>query len=68
MFTRSKKATPKKKRVVEKPAKIRIIKSGQSEAVAAKPQLDLATAKISIIKPEPGLKIRVEEEVEGEDE
>lgn len=62
MFTRSSKT---KKKVVAKPATIRIIKPEQS-AVKKQP-LDLSKAKISIIKPESGLKIMVEE-TEGEDE
>lgn len=62
MFTRSKKT---KKKMVAKPATIKIIKPEQSEE--KKEALDLSKAKISIIKPESGLKIMVEEN-EGEDE
>ena len=61
MFTRSKKS---RKKMVAKPATIKIIKPEQSEEKEA---LDLSKAKISIIKPESGLKIMVEEN-EGEDE
>jgi len=58
MFTRS----SKKKRMVSKPATIKIVKPEQSAA----PALDLTKAKITIIKPETGLRIMVEED--GEDE
>ena len=61
MFTRSKKS---RKKMVAKPAAIKIIKPEQSEKEEV---LDLSKAKISIIKPESGLKIMVEEN-EGEDE
>ena len=61
MFTRSKKS---RKKIVAKPATIKIIKPEQSEKKEA---LDLSKAKISIIKPESGLKIMVEEN-KGEDE
>ena len=61
MFTRSKKT---KKKMVAKPATVKIIKPEQSEN---KDVLDLTKAKITIIKPEAGLKIMVEEN-EGEDE
>ena len=61
MFTRS----SKKRRMVAKQATIKVIKPGQSEQ--KQPALDLSKAKISIIKPETGLKIMVEEK-EGEDE
>ena len=61
MFTRSKKS---RKKMVAKPATIKIIKPEQSEKEEA---LDLSNAKISIIKPESGLKIMVEKN-EGEDE
>ena len=61
MFTRSKKS---RKKMVAKPATIKIIKPEQSEKKEA---LDLSKAKISIIKPESGLKIMVEEK-KGEDE
>lgn len=61
MFTRSKKS---RKKMVAKPATIKIIKPEQSEKKEA---LDLSKAKISIIKPESGLKIMVEEN-KGEDE
>ncbi len=61
MFSRS----SKRKRVVSKPATIKIIKPEQSEN--KEPVLDLSKAKITIIKPEAGLKIMVEEN-EGEDE
>lgn len=50
--------------MVAKPATIKIIKPEQSEKKEA---LDLSKAKISIIKPESGLKIMVEEK-KGEDE
>ena len=60
MFTRSKKT---KKKMVAKPAAIKIIKPEQGEKEKA---LDLSKAKISIIKPESGLKIMVEDK--GEDE
>ena len=60
MFTRSKKT---KKKMVAKPATIKIIKPEQGEKKEA---LDLSKAKISIIKPESGLKIMVEDK--GEDE
>ena len=61
MFSRSSKS---RKKMVVKPATIKIIKPEQSEEKEA---LDLSKAKISIIKPESGLKIMVEEN-EGEDE
>ena len=61
MFTRSRRT---KKRVVSKPATVKIIKPEQSENKEA---LDLTKAKITIIKPESGLRIMVEEN-EGEDE
>lgn len=61
MFSRSSKT---KKRVVSKPATVKIIKPEQSENKEA---LDLTKAKITIIKPESGLRIMVEEN-EGEDE
>lgn len=61
MFSRSSKS---RKKMVAKPATIKIIKPEQSEEKEA---LDLSKAKISIIKPESGLKIMVEEK-EGEDE
>ena len=61
MFTRSRKT---KKRVVSKPATVKIIKPEQSENKEA---LDLTKAKITIIKPESGLRIMVEKN-EGEDE
>lgn len=61
MFSRSSKT---RKKMVAKPATIKIIKPEQSEKKEA---LDLSKAKISIIKPESGLKIMVEEK-EGEDE
>ncbi len=61
MFSRSSKT---RKKMVAKPATIKIIKPEQSEKKEA---LDLSKAKISIIKPESGLKIMVEEN-EGEDE
>lgn len=54
----------KKKRVL-KPATITIVKPEESEV--KKPALDLTKAKITIIKPESGLKVMVEED-EGEDE
>ena len=60
MFSRS-----KKRRMVAKPATIKIVKPEQSEN--KEPALDLSKAKITIIKPEAGLKIMVEEN-EGEDE
>lgn len=60
MFSRS-----KRRRVVSKPATIKIIKPEQSEN--KRPVLDLSKAKITIIKPETGLRIMVEEN-EGEDE
>lgn len=62
MFTRSKKVSRK---MVAKPATIKIVKPEQSEK--KKEALDLSKAKITIIKPEAGLKIMVEEN-EGEDE
>ena len=61
MFSRSSKS---RKKMVAKPATIKIIKPEQSEEKEA---LDLSKAKISIIKPESGLKIMVEEN-KGEDE
>lgn len=61
MFSRS----SRKKRVVSKPATITIIKPEQTQI--KKPALDLSKAKISIIKPDTGLRIMVEED-EGEDE
>lgn len=61
MFSRS----SKRRRVVSKPATIKIIKPEQSEN--KEPALDLSKAKITIIKPETGLRIMVEEN-EGEDE
>ena len=61
MFSRSSKT---RKKMVAKPATIKIIKPEQSEEKEA---LDLSKAKISIIKPESGLKIMVEKN-EGEDE
>ena len=61
MFSRSSKT---RKKMVAKPATIKSIKPEQSEKKEA---LDLSKAKISIIKPESGLKIMVEEK-EGEDE
>lgn len=61
MFSRSSKT---KKRVVSKPATVKIIKPEQSENKEA---LDLTKAKITIIKPESGLRIMVEKN-EGEDE
>ena len=51
--------------MVAKPATIKIIKPEQSER--KEEALDLSKAKITIIKPEAGLKIMVEEN-EGEDE
>ena len=60
MFSRS-----KKRRMVAKPATIKIVKPEQSEN--KEPALDLSKAKITIIKPEAGFKIMVEEN-EGEDE
>lgn len=62
MFSRSSKT---RKKVVAKPATIKIIKPEQS--IVKKQPLDLSKAKVSIIKPESGLKIMVEED-EGEDE
>lgn len=62
MFSRSSKT---RKKVVAKPATIKIIKPEQS--TVKKQPLDLSKAKVSIIKPESGLKIMVEED-EGEDE
>lgn len=62
MFSRS-----KKRKVVSKPATITIVKPEQSEN--KEPALDLSKAKITIIKPENGFKVMVEEEEnEGEDE
>ena len=61
MFSRSSKS---RKKMVAKPATIKIIKPEQSKEKEA---LDLSKAKISIIKPESGLKIMVEEN-KGEDE
>ena len=60
MFSRS-----KRRRVVSKPATLKIIKPEQSQNKG--PALDLSKAKITIIKPETGLRIMVEEN-EGEDE
>lgn len=57
MFSRSSKT-----RKVVKPATIKVIKPEQEE----KPALDLTKAKITIIKPDAGLKVMVEEN-EGED-
>lgn len=62
MFSRS----SKRRKVVSKKATIKVIKPEQSEN--KEPALDLSKAKITIIKPEAGLKIMVEEEKEGEDE
>jgi len=62
MFSRSSKT---KRRMVAKPATVKIIKPGQSEK--KEEVLDLSKAKISIIKPDTGLRIMVEED-EGEDE
>jgi len=62
MFSRS-----SKRRKVAKPATVTIVKPEQKVSIV-KPALDLSKAKITIIKPEPGLKIMVEEEIEGEGE
>ena len=59
MFSRSSRS---KKKVVAKPATINVIKPEQEQKV-----LDLSKAKITIIKPDAGLKVMVEEENEGED-
>ena len=60
MFSRSSRS---KKKVVAKPATINVIKPEQEQKV-----LDLSKAKITIIKPDAGLKVMVEEENEGESE
>lgn len=55
MFTRS------KRRVVKRPTRIKIVKPAQEDG---KPAFDITKAKITIIKPEPKLKVIVK----GEDE
>ena len=62
MFSRSKKHATRK--VVSKPATISIIKSDEKKV---EPALDLSKAKITIIKPESGLRVMVEEELKEED-
>ena len=62
MFSRSRKATTKK--VVLKPAAISVIKPDEKKV---EPALDLSKAKITIIKPESGLRVMVEEEIKEED-
>ncbi len=60
MFSRSSRT---KRKVVIKPATVKVIKPEQEQEV-----LDLSKAKITIIKPDAGLKVMVEEENEGESE
>lgn len=55
-----------KRKRVAKPATVTIIKPDEKKVSVVKPALDLTKAKITIIKPEPGLKVMVEEN-EGED-
>lgn len=62
MFSRSKKRAAT--RVVSKPATISIIKPDEKKV---EPALDLSKAKITIIKPESGLRVMVEEELKEED-
>lgn len=62
MFSRSRKVTTKK--VVSKPATVSIIKPDEKKV---EPALDLSKAKITIIKPESGLRVMVEEELKEED-
>lgn len=62
MFSRSKKHTAK--RAVSKPATISVIKPDEKKV---EPALDLSKAKITIIKPESGLRVMVKEEIKEED-
>lgn len=62
MFTRS----SKKKKMVARPATVTIVKP-ESRGAKKEPELDLSKATIRIVKPEPGLKVMVEN-TEGEDE
>lgn len=62
MFSRSTKK--KSRKMVEKVATIEIIKPEQE---TSEPVFDLSKAEITIVKPEPGLKIMVEE-TEGEED
>ena len=59
MFSRSSRT----RKVVVKPATVKVIKPEQEQEV-----LDLSKAKITIIKPDAGLKVMIEEENEGESE
>ena len=63
MFSRSEKKS--KKTMVEKKAVVKIVKPEQEPD--ATPVFDLSSAKISVVKPESGLKIMVEE-TEGEED
>ena len=59
MFSRSSRT----RKVVVKPATVKVIKPEQEQKV-----LDLSKAKITIIRPDARLKVIVEEENEGESE
>ena len=63
MFSRSTKR--KSKKMVEKVATIKIIKPEQE---TNEPAFDLSKAVITIVKPDSGLKIKVEETEEGEED
>ena len=65
MLSRSSKTRKK----VAKPAAVTVIKPEQKKVSVVEPAaLDLSKAKITIIKPDAGLKVMVEEENEGESE
>ena len=64
MFSRSSK---RHTRVVAKPATVTIVKPEEKKVSIVKPALDLSKVNIAIIKPDSGLKVMVEEEIEGED-
>ena len=50
-----------------KPATVTIVKPEEKKVSIVKPALDLSKVNIAIIKPDSGLKVMVEEEIEGED-
>ena len=64
MFSRSSRT---KKRVAGATT-VTVIKPEEKKVSVVKPVLDLSKAKITIIKPDTGLEVTVEEENEGESE
>ena len=64
MFSRSKKKSSTPKKTVTKLATATIIKPEEKKATIITPAIDLSKAQITIIEPDTGLRIQVEEEEE----